>query len=143
MLSQYTVPWVAAESPYARDLAMKWIKSKKESIASGGWCTYAGLVSMKPDEELDLDEIGELLTHIEKNIHSAPNDVRATMNGFVIAVATYVRPLLKRAKAVAKAIGVVSCDMGDTACKIPLATAYIEKVENAGKVGKKRKTMKC
>ena len=37
----------------------------------------------------------------------------------------------------------VSVDMGDTACKVPLATAYIEKIEAAGKVGRKRKTMKC
>ncbi len=63
--------------------------------------------------------------------------------GFVIAVGTYVKPLLKKAKAVAKTIGTVSADMGDTACKVPLASAYIEKVETAGRIGKKRKTIKC
>jgi 3-methyladenine DNA glycosylase AlkD len=141
--SHFTVPWVAAESPFARELALKWIKSKKESIASTGWCTYTGILATKPDEELDLAEIDQLLTQIEKNIHSAPNYVRYVMNGFVIAVGTYVKPLLKRAKAVAKAIGAVEVDMGDTACKVPLATEYIAKVEDAGKVGKKRKTNKC
>jgi 3-methyladenine DNA glycosylase AlkD len=143
MLSDYTVPGVAAESPYARELAIKWIRSNKASIASGGWCTYAGLIATKPDEELNLMEVEELLNHIVDHIHAAPNKVRYTMNAFVIAVGTYIKPLLKQAKAAAKKIGAVSVDMGNTSCKVPLATAYIEKVEKAGTVGKKRKTIKC
>jgi hypothetical protein len=65
------------------------------------------------------------------------------MNGFVIAVGTYVKPLLKEAKAAARQIGEVSVDVGETACNVPLATAYIEKSEAAGSVGKKRKTIRC
>jgi 3-methyladenine DNA glycosylase AlkD len=143
MLSEYTVPGVASESEHARELALKWIRSKKESIASGGWCTYAGLVATRPDEELDLAEIQGLLDQIVKEIHTAPNHVRYTMNSFVIAVAAYVKPLLKRAKEAAKAIGTVAVDMGDTSCKVPQGLAYIEKIEAMGRVGKKRKTMKC
>ncbi len=65
------------------------------------------------------------------------------MNGFVIAVGSYVKPLLKQAQATARAIGTVSVDVGETACKVPLAVEYIKKVETAGRVGKKRKTIKC
>jgi hypothetical protein len=61
----------------------------------------------------------------------------------VIAVASYVKPLLKNAKVAAKTIGTVSVDMGDTACKVPLATEYVEKIEKMGRIGKKRKTIKC
>ena len=143
MVSEYTVPGVAAESPLAHELAMKWINSKKESIAAGGWCTYSGIIATRPDEELDLSEIEDLLNHVVAHIHKAPNQVRSTMNGFVIAVGAYVKPLLKKAKAAAKRIGPVSVDMGDTACKVPQALAYIEKVESLGRVGKKRKTIKC
>jgi hypothetical protein len=64
------------------------------------------------------------------------------MNGFVIAVGSYVVPVAAKAKAVAKAIGVVECDMVGS-CKVPLATEYIAKVEKAGKAGKKRKTAMC
>ncbi len=142
-LSEYTVAWVAAESPHARDLALKWMDSKKESIATSGWNTYAGIVANRPDEDLDLAEIKELLDCLVKEIDRAPNRVRYTMNGFVIAVGSYVRPLLKHAKAAAKKIGTVSVDMGDTACKVPNAKEYIQKVETAGRVGKKRKTTKC
>ena len=143
MISEYTVPGVAAESPHARDLALKWIKSKKESVASSGWCTYIGILATQADEELDLKEIENLLDKVVKEIDDAPNRVRYTMNGFVIGVGSYVKPLLKKAKAAAKKIGIVSVDVGDTACKVPVATETIAKIEKMGRVGKKRKTMKC
>jgi hypothetical protein len=65
------------------------------------------------------------------------------MNGFVIAAGTYVKPLSAQAHAAAGRIGAVSVDMGETACEVRLAAEAIEKVEAAGKVGKKRKTMRC
>jgi 3-methyladenine DNA glycosylase AlkD len=143
MIAEYTVPWVTVENAHGRELAKQWIKSKKEHVASSGWCTYSGLLATKPDEELDLAEIENLLGVVVKGIRSEQNRVRYTMNGFVIAVGAYVKPLLKQAKATAKQIGPVSVDVGDTACTVPLATAYIEKIEAAGRVGKKRKTIRC
>ena len=143
MVAEYTVPGVATESTHARDLALKWIKSKQESIASIGWCTYSGVVAMLPDEDLDLAEIKGLLEQVVKQIDAAPDRVRYVMNGFVISVGCYVQPLLKEARAAAKKLGAVKVDMGDTACKVPLATEYIEKVVSMDRVGKKRKTMKC
>ena len=47
------------------------------------------------------------------------------------------------AKAVAKKIGKVEVDMGDTSCKVPLAWEYIEKMQKTGGAFKKRKTFKC
>jgi 3-methyladenine DNA glycosylase AlkD len=143
MISDYTVAWVTAESNHARDQAIKWIKSKQESIACSGWNTYTGIVSTIADDDLDLREIEQLLDQVVNAIGDAPNKVRYAMNGFVIAVGTYVKPLLKQAKRAAKSIGTVSVDMGQTACKVPNATAYIKKIETMGRVGKKRKSVKC
>jgi 3-methyladenine DNA glycosylase AlkD len=143
MISEYTVPWVTVENPHARDLAIQWIKSKKEHVASSGWSTYSGLVATKPDDALDLAEIESLLGAVIRGIKSAKNRVRYTMNGFVIAVGSYVKPLAKEAKATARQIGVVSVDLGDTACNVPLATARIEKIDAAGQIGQKRKTIRC
>lgn len=143
MISEYTVPGVAAESEYARDLALKWMNAKKESVAACGWCTYVGILATRADDELDLDEIKRLLKRAERDIAAAPNRVRYCMNDFIIAVGTYVKPLLAQAKATAKKVGKVEVDMGETACKVPLAAEYIAKVEKMGRVGRKRKTMKC
>jgi len=143
MIAEYTVPWVAVESEHGRDLAIEWMKSKKERVAAAGWSTYTGLVTVKPDADLDLREIESLLDTVVAKIHTAPNRVRMAMNSFVIAVGSYVTPLMKQARATAKTIGEVYVDVGDTACKVPLATEYIEKAEATGKAGKKRKAIRC
>ena len=63
--------------------------------------------------------------------------------GFVIAVGSYVKPLTEAALKTAAEIGVVSVDMGGTACTVPPAAAQIEKVRQRGAIGKKRKSAKC
>ena len=143
MVAENTVAWVAVENPRAREIALKWIESEREHIASAGWCTYSGIVATAPDQDLDLKEIEDLLGKVVEGIDRAPNRVRYTMNGFVISVGAYVEPLTKRARSAAARIGVVSVNMGDTACKVPLATAYIEKIDGMGRVGRKRKTIRC
>ena len=65
------------------------------------------------------------------------------MNGFVIAVGSYVLPLMQQAKATAKKLGTVDVEMHGTSCKVPLATEYIAKMEKSGQAGNKRKTIKC
>jgi transposase len=100
-------------------------------------------VATQDDATLDLPEIEELLRRVVQGIGQAPNRVRKTMNGFLIAVGTHVQPLLAQAKKSAQDIGPVAVDVGDTACKVPDAIAYIEKAEKAGTVGEKRKTLRC
>jgi 3-methyladenine DNA glycosylase AlkD len=143
MLSEYTVAWATTESQYGRELAMEWIESKDEKLQSTGWSTYSNLLAFKKDEELDLKEIETLLDKIAKTIHSQGERVKYTMNGFVISVGCYVTALILKAKETGKAIGQVKVDMGGTACKVPDVVSYIEKVEAAGKVGKKKKTVFC
>lgn len=143
MVTEYTVAWTAAESLYGRELAVQWIHSGNEKIATAGWSTYSSLVAIKKDEELDIEEIKELLELVGSSIHQAPNRVRYTMNNFVISVGSYVSALMPLAKKVAAGIGKVSVEMGGTACKVPDALSYIEKVESMGRIGKKRKTAFC
>ena len=141
--SEYTVAWVAAESNYGWELGMKWIDSPNENIASAGWNTLSGVIAMKPDNELDIAVIKKLLQRIGKEIHSAPNRVRYTMNGFIIGVGGYIKELTKDAMETAKKIGDVYVDVEGTACKVPSAPEYIKKMEAKGSIGKKKKTVKC
>jgi 3-methyladenine DNA glycosylase AlkD len=142
MLEEYTVPWVAAESRHGRELALEWIESEKEGVAAAGWATLSGLVAIKDDSELDLAELKELLERVQQTIHQAPNRVRYVMNGFVIAVGSYVQPLTNAALQTAAKIGPVPVDMVG-ACKVPYAPDCIQKVQKRGAIGKKRKTIKC
>ena len=142
-LCEYIVPWVATGSHHGHELALLWIDGKEERIVSSGWATLSGLVSVKPDGELDLPELKKLLARVAKTIHSADNRVRYAMNGFVIAVGAYVPALNEEAIATAKKIGVVMVDMNGTACKVPDAITYIGKAVARGSLKKKKKTVKC
>lgn len=143
MLSEYTVAWIAAESSHGFDLALEWIKSDKEQIAVAGWSTLSNLALIKADAELDVKQYEKLINQVAKEIHKAPNRVRSAMNNFVIATGSGIVALNAKAKAAAEKIGEVYVDMGGTACKVPDAVSYINKVESAGRLGKKKKMARC
>jgi 3-methyladenine DNA glycosylase AlkD len=143
MLSEYTVPWVAAESGRGREMALKWIESDQEGVAAAGWATLGNWVALTDDAQLDLALLKRLLQRVGKTIHDQPNRVRYVMNAFIIAVGSYVQPLTELALQTAAKVGPVSVDMGGTACKVPAAADYIAKVQARGAIGKKRKTVKC
>jgi len=142
-LCEYTVSWVAAEGQHGHELALEWIESKKEGVAAAGWATLSHLVALKDDKELDLAELKKLLGRVQKTIHDQPNRVRYAMNGFVIAVGSYVKALTALALEVGAKVGKVLVEMDGTACKVPFAPEYIQKVEKRGNIGKKKKTVKC
>jgi hypothetical protein len=102
-----------------------------------------GSAALHPDDKLDILSYSRLLDRVEKNIHSAQNRVKYTMNGFVISVGTYIKELTSKSIAVAEKIGKVDVFMGGTACKVPYAKEYINKSIDWGKIGNKRKTARC
>jgi 3-methyladenine DNA glycosylase AlkD len=142
-IAEYTVPWIAAESRYGYELALEWIDDKKETTAAAGWCTLSSVVAITADEALDIAGLKKLLARVEKNIHNADNRVRYTMNGFVIALGTYVSALTDDAITAAKKIGTVKVTMDGTACKVPDAETYIKKIKDRGAIGKKKKMARC
>ena len=142
-ITEYTVAWVAAESPFGFELGLEWIRSEDEKIATCGWSTLSSWASLKSDDELNLDTYSKLLDEVAEVIHDAPNRVRYTMNNFVIAVGSFIVPLSKKAMQVAETVGKVHVDVGGTACKVPLGTTYIKKVMDKGYVGRKRKKARC
>ncbi len=143
MISEFTVAWIASESPFGTELALEWIESDKENIASSGWATLASIAALKSDEEMDIPLYKTLLERVSKTIHKEKNRVRCAINGFVIAVGGYCPQLTQEAQKAAATIGKVKVDMGGTACKVPLATEYITKMHDRGTLGKKRKTAIC
>jgi 3-methyladenine DNA glycosylase AlkD len=143
MLCDYTVPWVASGNKHGWDLALKWIDSPQEKLQRMGWATLSSIISVRPDEELDLAALKKLLARVVKTIHDQPDLVRYVMNGFVISLGSYVLPLHTDAVAAAKKIGKVEVDVGDTDCQVPFAPDYIAKVKARGSLGKKRKSAKC
>ncbi len=131
-----------AKTPLARKKAEKWNKSKEEWIGAAGWGLVAQLAlndRSLPDEYFD-----PYLETIERDIHKRKNRARYEMNGALIAIGLRNGKLEKKALAVAKKIGKVEVDHGETACKTPDAADYIakalayrhkKKAKAAGKAG--------
>jgi 3-methyladenine DNA glycosylase AlkD len=142
-IAGYTVPWVAAGSNHGFTLAQNWIDDEAEHVAVVGWSTLGGIVSLRPDAELDLTALRALLNRISTSIHKARNQEKQAMNGFLIAVGSYVTPLSQEAITIAQNLGTLTVDTHGTACKVPAAADYIQKSIARGSLTKKKKKLKC
>lgn len=115
---------LVAKSPMGQKKAEKWHKSKAEWIASTGWRMIAqfAIDGQFPDEYFD-----PYLELIANGIHQQKNRVRYEMNGALIAIGLRNEKMEKKATAVAKKIGKVEVNHGETGCKTPDAAEYIAK----------------
>ncbi len=116
-----------ARTPLARKKVEKWHKASGEWIGAAGWAVL-GHLAMN-DTTLPDSYFEPWLEQIEKTIHSRKNRVRYEMNGALIAIGLRSEALEKRALEVAKAIGKVEVDHGETNCKTPDAVEYIGRVK--------------
>lgn len=142
-INEYSVAWVTAEHPDAWQIALEWTRDPSPGVAASGWATLGGLLSLLPDEKIDVPQVLALLDRVEKEIHDAPDRVRYVMNGFVISAGTYVDAAHTAAVAAARRMGTVMVDMGSTACKVPDAEAYIAASRGRPGGARKKKTLKC
>ncbi len=90
--------------------------------------SLAGLAAASDTSTPD-DYWEERLGTIEREIHTAANRVRYSMNAALIAIALRNPVLKKKALSAAKRIGKVVVDHGETGCKTPDAAEYVERAE--------------
>lgn len=116
---------LAAESPQGRAKADKWLAALDDSTRFAAWSLVAAMAMI--DESMADSWFAERLVQIEKTIDTAPNTHRYIMNQALICIGCRNASLRKAAVAAARRIGKVEVDYGDTDCKTPDATEFIEK----------------
>ena len=117
----------AAKTLLARQKSAQWTKSDAEWIGATGWNMLGTLATN--DKDLPDEHFLPYLNTIERDLHSAKNRTRYSMNNALIAIG--LRPALEaRALEVARNLGKVIVDHGDTSCKTPDAITYIQKVKD-------------
>ena len=116
---------VVAQSDLAAKKMQQWTRSPEEWLGYAGWTVLA---HMAQDGSLKDAELEPYLDVIQKEIHSAKNRVRHGMNGALIAIGGRGGKLEQVALEVARKIGKVVVDHGDTDCKTPDAASYIRKL---------------
>lgn len=123
---------LASRTALARKKMERWIKSKDEWTARTGWQMLGNLA--RSDAELDEGYFEPYLEIIEQKIQSSKNRVKDAMNNALISIGVRTPRLHKRAVEVARKIGRVEVDHGETGCKTPDAIPYMEKMlERAAK----------
>jgi 3-methyladenine DNA glycosylase AlkD len=116
---------LASRSKVAHVIAKKWTRSPDEWRAAAGWSVVAILAL---DGRLPLAVAKTLLLRIERTVHQAKNRARHSMNNALIAIGGSLESLREPALEVAKSIGKVEVDHGQTGCKTPDAARYIQKM---------------
>jgi 3-methyladenine DNA glycosylase AlkD len=103
----------------------RWIDTDGEWTGRAGWHLLGQLAINDP--ALPDAFFEPYLARIERDINAEKNRVREAMNNALIAIGMRDDALEAHALAVAKTIGKVNVDHGQTNCKTPDATSYIRK----------------
>ncbi|MFT4416623.1 DNA alkylation repair protein [Fredinandcohnia humi] len=143
MLSDYVVAVTLSETDIAQVVADKWIASGEELRMSAGWSCYCWLLGNRPDAEFSASKIESMLDQVENTIQDSPDRTKSAMNNFIYTVAISYVPLHEKAVETAKAVGPVEIRRGTKKSSILLASENIQKELDRGKLGFKRKYVRC
>ncbi|GAB6930896.1 DNA alkylation repair protein [Paenibacillus sp. JCM 10914] len=143
MLSDYVVAVTLAETEIAQIVADQWIASGEELRMSAGWSCYCWLLGNRPDAEFDSNKMASMLDQVKNTIHGSPDRTKSAMNNFVYTTAISYLPLHDMAVETAKAIGPVEIKRDKKKNSILLASENIQKEVDRGKLGFKRKYVRC
>jgi 3-methyladenine DNA glycosylase AlkD len=143
MLSDFVVAVTLAEADIAQAVADKWIASGEELRMSAGWSCYCWMLGNRKDNEFSASKIAGMLDQVENTIHEAPDRTKSAMNNFIFTVAISYVPLHDKALETAKAVGPVEIKRDKKKSSILLASENIQKEIDRGRIGFKRKYVRC
>ncbi|MES9738797.1 DNA alkylation repair protein [Peribacillus frigoritolerans] len=143
MLSDYVVAVTLSESDIAQEVSDKWIASGEELRMSAGWSCYCWLLGNRKDVEFSEGKISDMLDLVKHTIHESPERTKSAMNNFLYTVGISYLPLHEKAVETAKAIGIVEVKRDKKKSSFLNAYESIQKEIGRGRLGFKRKHVRC
>ncbi|WP_404452063.1 DNA alkylation repair protein [Virgibacillus necropolis] len=143
MLSDYVVAVTLSESDIAQEVADKWIASGQELRMSAGWSCYCWLLGNRPDNEFSESKISNMLDIVKNEIHDSPERTKSAMNNFLYTVGISYLPLNEKAIETATEVGTVEVKREKKKTSFLNAYESIQKQMDKGKLGFKRKYVRC
>jgi hypothetical protein len=143
MLSDSVVAVTLAESSLAKSVADRWIRGGDEERAAAGWACYEWLLGWRPDDHFEPENVRELLELAAATIHAASPRLKRAMNRFIVAVGVSYRPLHDEALRAADAIGSVEVVSNGAVATLGSAAEQIRKTAAKGRIGFKRRAVRC
>ncbi|MDQ0418019.1 hypothetical protein J2Z48_002208 [Croceifilum oryzae] len=143
MISDFVVAVTLSETDIAQAVADKWIRSGEELRMSAGWSCYCWLLGNRPDSEFSTSKMVHMLDQAKNTIHGSPDRTKIAMNNFIYTVGLSYLPLHDKAIETAKIVGSVEIQKGTKKSNISLASERIQKDIDKGRIGFKRKYVRC
>ena len=143
MLSDYVVAVTLAESNLAQEIADEWINSGEELKMSAGWSCYCWLLGNRKDHEFSEHKLLSMLETVKNTIHDAPERTKSAMNNFLYTTGVSYLPLHEKALEIAQAVGPVEIKKVDKKSSFVNAYENIQKEIDRGRIGFKRKYVRC
>ncbi|MFO1445164.1 DNA alkylation repair protein [Bacillus sp. Bva_UNVM-123] len=143
MLSDYVVAVTLAEADIAQEVADKWIASGDELRMSAGWSCYCWLLGNRKDHEFSESKMSNMLNVVKNTIHDSPERTKSAMNNFLYTVGTSYLPLHEKAVETAKEVGIVEIKRDKKKSSFLNAYESIQKEIDKGRIGFKRKYVRC
>lgn len=143
MLSDYVVAVTLSESDIAQEVADNWIDSGEELKMSAGWSCYCWLLGNRKDHEFSESKISSMLDKVKNTIHDSPERTKSAMNNFLYTVGISYVLLTEKAIEVSKEVGVVEVKRDNKKSSFLNAYESIQKDVEKGRVGFKRRYVRC
>ena len=143
MISDYVVAVTLAESDIAQQVSDKWIASGDELKMSAGWHCYCWLIGNRKDEEFSMGKLEDMLEVVKQNINQVPPRTQIAMNNFITTVGVSYKPLHEKTLQMANDIGHMETKGKGEKSEILHAYAEILKQVEKGRIGFKRKYVRC
>lgn len=127
---------LAARTPGARDALLAFTKSPDEWIGRAGWIGVAEMAAVPgtfPEAELS-----GFISALEKGIHRAKNHVKDARLCLLVSIGALSDELEAKALAVARRIGPIDVDHGDTAGETPDPLVHIPKARAVRRAQQKK-----
>jgi 3-methyladenine DNA glycosylase AlkD len=143
MLSDNVVSVTLAEADIAQDVADKWIASGEELRMSAGWSCYCWLLGNRKDAEFSESKLEDMLQLVEKTIADSPERTKSSMLNYIYTVGISYLPLHEKAVETAKAVGTIEIKREKKKSSFVNAYENIQKEVDRGRLGFKRKYVRC
>lgn len=143
MLSDFVVAVTLSESEIAQEVADKWITSGEDLKMSAGWSCYCWLLGNRKDVEFSESKMSNMLDMVKNKIHESPERTKSSMNNFILTVGTSYITLHEKALETAKEIGIVEVKRENKKSSFLNAYDSIQKAVDKGRIGFKRKHVRC
>jgi 3-methyladenine DNA glycosylase AlkD len=143
MLSDFVVAVTLSESDIAQDIADKWIASGDELRMSAGWSCYCWLLGNRLDNEFSEAKVSNMLDIVKNTIYDSPERTKSAMNNFLYTVGISYLPLHEKAVETAKEVGTVEVKRDKKKSSFLNAYESIQKEIDKGRLGFKRKYVRC